>query len=76
MRLEILKYIYQHFIESGVSLCYVPFPDISEHTQEVNQTLKNLETDGFIETSSPAIASIYARLTNYGLSFCEQTFRL
>lgn len=76
MRLEILKYVYQHFLEKGTPICYVIFDQIDTNTLEVQNSLKNLEVEGYIETSRPSIGAIYARLTDYGLSFCEQSFSL
>ena len=71
MQQKILQYIYNHFNETGTSLCHVKFNQIDINTAAVKNSIKNLEEDGFIETSHPAIGSIYARLTDYGLSFFE-----
>ncbi len=76
MHLEILKYIYQHFLKNESPICYVIFNQIGTNTLEIQNSLKNLETEGYIETSHPAIGAIYARLTDYGLLFCEQSFSL
>lgn len=71
MNQEILQYIYKHFKETGAPLCYVLFNQIDENTAAVKLSIKNLEDNGFIETSHPAIGAVYARLTDYGLSLFE-----
>ena len=71
MQQKILQYIYKHFKETGKPLCYVIFNQIDNNTSAVKNSIKNLEEEGFIETSHPAIGAIYAYLTDYGLSFFE-----
>lgn len=73
MQQKILQYIYNHLIETKTPLCYVIFNQIDENTAAVQNSIKNLEDEGYIETFRPAIGTIYARLTDYGLSFCEQS---
>lgn len=73
MQQKILQYIYNHFKETGAPLCYVIFNQIGENTMMIKNSIKNLEEDGYIETFRPATGAIYARLTDYGLSFCEQS---
>ncbi len=74
MQSKILEYIYNHFLENGNPLCYVPFNQIDSNISKVKNSISNLETEGFIETCRPSVGAIYARLTDYGLSFCEQSF--
>ena len=74
MQQKILRYIHNHLKETGTPLCYVIFNQIDEDTQAVQNSINNLEEDGYIETSHPSIGAIYARLTDYGLSICEQTY--
>lgn len=73
MQQKILQYIFKHFKETETPLCYVTFNQIDENTAAVKNSINNLENEGYIETSHPAIGAIYARLTDYGLSFCEQS---
>lgn len=73
MQQKILQHIYNHFKETGTSLCYVQFNLISKNTVAVRNAIKNLENEGYIQISHPAIGAIYAYLTEYGLSFCEQS---
>lgn len=73
MQQKILQYIHNHFQETGTPICYVIFNQIDENTTAVQNSIKNLEDKGYIETSHPAIGAIYAHLTDYGLSFCEQS---
>ncbi len=76
MQQKILQYIHKHFKETGTSLCYVLFDQIDENRAAVKNSINNLEKEGYIETSHPAIGSICARLTDYGLSFCQQSEEL
>lgn len=71
MQQKIMQCIYRHFKETGKPLCYIVFNQIDENTLLVQNSIRNLEDDGYIETFRPAIGAIYARLTDYGLSVCE-----
>ncbi len=74
MRLKILKYAYQHYIEYGTQTCRIPFNKIGTSLLEVNNTFNNLESEGYIIIQSKAIGEAYIYLTDYGLLFCKQNF--
>ena len=71
MRLKILKYIYQYYINQNNTLCYLLFNQIDTNIFEIKNTLKNLETDGYIEIIFSAIGATYIKLTSSGFDFCE-----
>lgn len=74
MRLQILKYAYQHYREHGTLISLIRFNQIGTNLLEINNAFDNLVSDGYIEIPSRAIGEAYVRLTDPGLSFCEQSF--
>ena len=69
----ILQFIYKEY-QNGNGMAYVIFSNFSDNLLDMNIALENLMTDGYIEVPRPAIGSAYVKLTEYGISFCEEFF--
>lgn len=70
---NLLKFMYvQH--QNGIDVCNLPFKQISDSSSNARNALDTLELDGYIEVMSRAIGCAIIKLTDYGLSYCEQTY--
>ncbi len=71
---NILASAYQHYKQTTSLTYHVCLGATIEDRQKTLNILSHFETEGYIEIISLAIGEAYIKLTNYGLSYCEQNF--
>lgn len=69
----ILRYAYAQY-KTGITKPEIIYSEVSNSRPEARNALDSLQNDGYIEVLSPAMGCAIIRLTEYGFSFCEQSF--
>ena len=69
----ILRYAYEQY-KTGITKPTLPYSKICDDLSDARNALNYLQNDGYIKVLSPAIGCAVIKLTEYGLSFCEQSF--
>ena len=69
----ILRYTYSQY-KDGITKPEVVYSKVSNSIAEARNALNYLQSNGYIEILSLAIGCAIIRLTEYGFSFCEQSY--
>lgn len=69
----ILRYAYSKY-KVGITKPTIPYSEVSSSQSDSRNALDSLQSDGYIEILSLAIGCAIISLTEYGFSFCEQSF--
>lgn len=69
----ILRYAYNDY-KTGITQSSIPYSEVSSSQSDSRNALDSLQSDGYIEILSLAIGCAIISLTEYGFSFCEQSF--
>ena len=69
----ILRYAYKQH-KAGITKPALQYSKICDDLSDVKNALNCLQEGGYVEILSPAIGCAVIKLTDYGLSFCEQSF--
>ena len=69
----ILRYAYNKY-KAGITKPTIPYSEVSNSQLDARNALDSLQSSGYIKILSPAINCSTINLTEYGFSFCEQSF--
>lgn len=69
----VLRYAY-HQYRQNITTHTIPFCKLGMSAAEARSALNILQENGYLEVTSFAIGCAVIRLTDYGISYCEQTY--
>lgn len=69
----VLRYAY-HQYRQDITIHNIPFCKLEISAAEARSALDALQESGYLEVTSFAIGCAVIRLTDYGISYCEQTY--
>lgn len=69
----ILRYAYNDY-KTGITQSSIPYSKVSSNQLDAYNALDSLQSGGYIRILSTVIGCAIISLTEYGFSFCEQSF--